>query len=152
MARKRKSKRPSWDKYFLQIAELVATRATCPRLHVGAVLVKDRKIISTGYNGAPRKTDQCDEVGCYLVNNHCARALHAEENAVIAAAYHGVSTNDATLYVRYFPCDRCAKVIINAGVNRVVYEQDYKNSDQSFTREMFKQAGVKLERIADEGK
>lgn len=148
----KKNQRPPWDEYFLQIAKLVSTRATCPRLRVGAVLVKDRKIISTGYNGSPRKTDQCDEVGCHLVNNHCARVLHAEENAVIAAAYHGVSTKGTTLYVRYFPCDRCAKVIINAGIEKVIYRENYKNSDQTFTRQMFKQAKVELTKMSHDRK
>ena len=145
MIKRQKSSRPSWDEYFLQIADLVSTRATCPRLHVGAVLVKERMIISTGYNGAPKKTDQCDQVGCLMVDGHCARALHAEENAVIQAAYNGISTRGSTLYVKNFPCDRCAKVIINAGVKRVVYRQDYKNSDHTFTEKIFKQAGVILE-------
>jgi len=143
----KKTLRLSWDEYFLKIADLVASRSTCPRLHVGAVLVKDRMIVSTGYNGSPRKTDQCDEVGCRIVNSHCARVVHAEENAVLQAAYNGISTKGSTLYTKYFPCERCVKVLINAGVQRIVYQEIYKNLDQPFARELLKQAGVKLEKF-----
>lgn len=97
MVRRKKNSRPSWDEYFLKIADLVSSRSTCPRLHVGAILVRDRMIISTGYNGSPRKTDQCDEVGCRIVNGHCARTVHAEANAVIQASYHSISTKGTTL-------------------------------------------------------
>jgi len=145
--KKKKISRPSWDEYFMKITELVASRSTCPRLYVGAVLVRDRMIISTGYNGSPRKTDQCDEVGCLIVNGHCVRAVHAEENAVLQAAYNGISTKGTTLYVKYFPCEHCVKILINAGVERIVYKEIYKNLNQSFTRELLKQAGVKLEKF-----
>jgi len=142
-----KPTRPSWDEYFLKLSDLVSTRSTCPRLHVGAILVRDRMVISTGYNGAPRKTDQCDEVGCRIENDHCTRTVHAEANAVIQAAYHGISTKGSTLYTRYFPCEHCAKVLINAGVGRVVFSEIYKNIDQTFARDLFKQAGVKVDKI-----
>lgn len=143
----KKTSRPSWDEYFLKLSDLVSTRATCPRLHNGAILVRNRMIISTGYNGAPRKTDQCDEVGCRLINEHCSRTVHAETNAVIQAAYHGISTKGSTCYTRYFPCEHCAKVLINAGVEKVIYSEVYKNTDQDFTKELFRQAGVKTEKI-----
>lgn len=143
----RKNHRPSWDEYFLKIAELVSTRATCDRLQVGAILVRDRMIISTGYNGSPRKTDQCDEVDHRLVNGHCVRTVHAEVNAVVQAAYHGISTKGTTLYTRYFPCEHCVKVLINAGVERIVFREHYKNLDQPFARKMLKQAKVKLIRL-----
>lgn len=144
MARKKKRTRPSWNEYFLKIAELVSTRATCPRLHVGAVLVRNRMVISAGYNGSPRKTDQCDEVGCRIINGHCVRVVHAEANAVIQAAYHGISTKGSILYTRYLPCEDCTKVLINAGIEKIVYREVYKNIDQSFAKELLKQAGVKL--------
>jgi dCMP deaminase len=140
--------RPSWDEYFLKIAELVSSRSTCPRLHVGAILVRERMIISTGYNGAPRKTEQCDEVGCRIVNGHCARVVHAEVNTVIQAAYHGISTKGAALYTRYLPCEHCAKALINAGVERIVYREVYENVDQSYAKRLLKQAGVKLVKLA----
>lgn len=133
----------------MQIAELVATRGTCDRLYVGAILVRDRMIISTGYNGAPRKTDQCDEVGHRLVNGHCVRAVHAEVNAVVQAAYHGISTKGTMLYTRYFPCEHCVKVLINAGVVRIVFREHYKNLDQPFARELLKQAGVELVELSN---
>jgi len=145
--KKKKTSRPPWDEYFLKIADLVSTRSTCPRLHVGAVLVKDRMIVSTGYNGSPRKTDQCDEVGCRVVNDHCIRTNHGEENAVLQAAYNGISTKGATLYTKYFPCEHCVKILINAGVERIVYQEIYKNLDQTFARELLKQAEVKLEKF-----
>ncbi|MFZ5366230.1 MAG: deoxycytidylate deaminase [Patescibacteria group bacterium] len=142
-----KIKRPSWDEYFLQISDLVSTRATCSRLHVGAILVRDRMIISTGYNGSPRKTDQCDEVGCRIVNGHCARVVHAEANAVTQAAYHGISTKEATLYTRYLPCEHCTKILINAGIEKIVYREVYENIDQPYTKELLRQAKVKLAKL-----
>jgi len=141
---KAKNTRPSWDEYFLQIADLVSTRSTCDRLHVGAILVRNRMIVSSGYNGAPRKTQQCDEVGCRIVNDHCVRTVHAEVNSVIQAAFHGISTEGTTLYTKYFPCEHCVKVLINAGVKEIVYSKEYENSDQTFTRKMLKEAGVTL--------
>jgi len=138
------NKRPSWDEYFLQIADLVSTRSTCDRLHVGAILVRNRMIVSSGYNGAPRQTQQCDEVGCRIVNDHCVRTVHAEVNSVIQAAFHGISTEGTTLYTKYFPCEHCVKVLINAGVKEIVYSKEYENSDQTFTRKMLKEAGVTL--------
>ena len=147
MGRRKKSSRPSWDEYCLQIADLVATRATCSRLHVGAILVRNRMIISTGYNGSPRRTDQCDKVGCRVVNGHCVRTIHAEVNTVIQAAYHGISTKGTTLYTNYLPCEYCAKTLINAGVERIVYRKLYKNIDQPYTRKLLRQAKVKLVKL-----
>lgn len=147
MGRRKKSKRPSWDEYFLQIADLVATRATCPRLYVGAILVRDRMIISTGYNGSPRGTDQCDEVGCRVVNGHCVRTVHAEANAVLQAAYHGISTKGTTLYTRYLPCEYCTKILINAGIAKIVYREIYKNQDHPFAKKLLRQAKVRLVKL-----
>lgn len=112
--------RPGWDAYFMAIARTVGTRSTCLRRSVGAVLVRDRRILTSGYNGAPRGLPHCQEVGCELENGHCVRAVHAEINAVVQAALHGVSTEGATLYCTSQPCYACAKVIVNAGVVRVV--------------------------------
>jgi len=152
MSKKKKSKRPPWDEYFMQIAELVSTRGTCDRLYVGAILVRDRMVISTGYNGSPRNTDQCDEKGHYMVKGHCTRTVHAEQNAVIQAAYHGVSTKGSTLYTKNFPCEFCIKTLINAGVERIVYRQMYKNLDQWFGRKMLRQARVKIEKLGNKKK
>lgn len=140
----KKIRRPSWDEYFLNIADLVSTRSTCDRLSVGAVLVRDRMILSTGYNGAPRHTDQCDEKGHYLKDGHCVRAVHAEENTIAQAAYHGISTRGATLYTNYFPCERCVKLLINAGIQKIVYRKMYSNLDAEFSLNMLKQAGVEI--------
>jgi dCMP deaminase len=139
---RKKNKRPPWDEYFLQIADLVSSRATCRRLKVGAILVKDRKIISTGYCGAPKKIPDCFEVGCLMRNDHCVRTVHAEVNTVAQAAYHGVSTKDSTLYANWLPCYNCAKVLVNAGVNKIVYREIYRSDSE--TKKLLKQAKVQL--------
>lgn len=144
-----KGKRPNWDDYFLNIADLVATRSTCARLFVGAVLIRDKMILSTGYNGSPRHTDQCDEKDHYLVDNHCIRTVHAEENTIAQAAYHGVSTKNSTLYTNYFPCERCVRLIINAGVSKIVYRKMYANLNADFSFKMLKQAGVEIVELGE---
>lgn len=136
--------RPSWDEYFMQIAHVVAERATCPRRSVGAVIVTDKRILTTGYNGAPRGLAHCAEVGCHMVAGHCIRALHAEQNAILQAAMNGVSTNGATIYVTCQPCNHCAKMIINAGIQRVVFQGDYPDA---FALELFAEAGTILDRF-----
>jgi dCMP deaminase len=138
--------RPSWDEYFMRIAKEVATRATCPRRSVGAVIVLDRRILTTGYNGAPQGLAHCTEVGCKMVEGHCQRALHAEQNAILQAALNGVSTRGATVYVTCQPCNACAKMIINAGIVRVVFEGDYPDP---FAMELFEEAGMELVRLRD---
>ena len=119
--------RPSKDEYFMLIAKLVSLRATCPRLRVGAVAVKDGYILATGYNGAPRGMDHCIDVGCIIVDDHCHRAVHAEQNVIAMAARKGISLEGATLYVTHFPCDTCFKLVINAGIKEIVYEEMYPN-------------------------
>jgi len=119
--------RPSKDEYFMMIAKLVSLRATCPRLRVGAVAVKDGYILATGYNGAPRGMDHCLDVGCLIVDGHCHRAVHAEQNVIAMAARKGISLEGATLYVTHFPCDTCFKLVINAGIKEIVYEEMYPN-------------------------
>lgn len=130
---KGKKSRPSWDEYFLNIAHLVATRSTCLRRQVGAVAVKNKQILATGYNGAPMGVTHCDEVGCLREQlkvpsgerHELCRALHAEQNAFLQAARHGVNLDGATLYVTVQPCSICAKMIINAGIKKVVMEGEY---------------------------
>ncbi|MDP3970506.1 MAG: cytidine/deoxycytidylate deaminase family protein [bacterium] len=133
--------RPQLDKYFLDIANVVATRATCDRAHIGAVLVMNKYLISTGYNGAPHGLPHCDDAGHLMENDHCIRTTHAEQNAIIQAAVHGSSTKGATLYTTHSPCKICTKIILNAHIVRVVAQNFYR--DDSIV-EMFSQAGVKL--------
>jgi len=137
--------RPSWDEYFMGITFEVAKRSTCDRARVGAIIVKDKRILTTGYNGAPRGLPHCDEVGHLLVNGHCVRTLHAEQNAIIQAALHGVSTDGGTLYVTHQPCLNCAKMIINAGIRRVVYAGTYPDEN---SQAFMAQAGVALQRFS----
>ncbi len=122
-------KRPSWDDYFMDITFQVAKRSTCDRARVGAIIVKDRRILTTGYNGSPAGLPHCDEVGHLMVDGHCVRTLHAEQNAIIQAAQHGVSVRGGTLYVTHQPCLTCAKMIINAGLTRVVYAGAYPDAN-----------------------
>jgi dCMP deaminase len=134
--------RPSWDDYFMDISLQVAKRSTCDRLRVGAIIVKDRRILTTGYNGAPAGLPHCDEVGHLMIDGHCVRTLHAEQNAIIQAALHGVSVQGSTLYVTHQPCLTCAKMIINAGIRRVVYGGHYPDENAVA---FLTQAGVTLE-------
>lgn len=140
--------RPDWDTYFMNIATVVSSRANCSRRQVGAVVVSDHRIISTGYNGTPRGIQNCFEGGCARCASAAASGSglaecvcsHAEENAITQAAYHGVRTKDAVIYVTISPCLTCAKMIINAGITEVVYGGDYAFNDQ--TRALFAEAGV----------
>lgn len=113
--------RPSWDQYFMDITLAVSRRATCARAQVGAVIVRDKRILTTGYNGAPKGLPHCLDVGCEMVGGHCVRALHAEQNAILQGALYGVSLSGGTVYITHQPCHICAKMIINAGLVRVVY-------------------------------
>lgn len=117
--------RPGWDEYFMEIARTVATRATCPRARVGAVLTRKKRILTTGYNGAPRGVAHCLDVGCTMVDGHCLRATHAEANAIVQGALHGVSLEGATAYCTHQPCAGCSKLLISAGVERIVYLDAY---------------------------
>lgn len=134
--------RPTWDDYFIKIALAVAERSTCDRANVGAVLVRDKRILTTGFNGSPSGLPHCDFAGHLLVDGHCVRTIHAETNAIIQAALHGVSTKDATCYVTHFPCINCTKTLINAGVIRIVYLNDYR-IDQN-ARDFCDGAGVEV--------
>ena len=140
--------RPSWDQYFMDIAQMVAARSNCSRRQVAAVLVRDCRIISTGYNGTPRGVRNCSDGGCPRCNSdtpsghglHECLCSHAEENSIVQAAYHGFAVKGATLYTTFSPCLQCAKMIINAGIVEVVYHQRYSIDDVS-TR-LLKEAGV----------
>lgn len=125
--------RPGWDEYFMDIARLVARRATCLKRQVGAVIVKEKRMLTTGYNGAPIGASHCEEVGCLRKQmnvpagqrHELCRGLHAEQNAIIQAAWHGVKIEGSTLYCTHQPCAICVKMMINAGIKRVVFEGDY---------------------------
>jgi dCMP deaminase len=121
------SERVSWDAYFMNIAREVATRSTCSRKHVGAVIVRDKVILSTGYNGSIRGMPHCDEAGHMMEDGHCVRTIHAEANAVIQAATHGTRIEGAAIYVTASPCWSCFKMIANAGLRRVVYGEFYRD-------------------------
>ena len=135
------ARRPSWDEYFMSIAFEVAKRSTCPRAQVGAIVVRDKRILTTGYNGAPSGLPHCAEAGCLMVGGHCARTLHAEQNAIIQAALHGVSVAGGTIYITHQPCLICAKMIINAGMKRVIYGGEYPDE---LAASFLEQAGVEL--------
>ncbi len=145
--------RPSWDEYFMDITCLVAKRATCLRRAVGAVVIKDRRLLSTGYNGAPSNVRHCAETGCLRrqlnvpsgERHELCRGIHAEQNAIIQAAYHGVSIKGATLYCTNQPCSICAKMIINAGIVRIVYQDGYADP---LSTEMLAEAGIELLKLA----
>jgi len=142
--------RPSWDEYFMSIAKQVAARSNCMKRKVAALIVKDKRIISTGYNGTPRGCVNCDEGGCPRCNNFASGGekldeclcAHGEENAIVQAAYHGISVKDGTMYCTFSPCLYCTRMIINAGLVEVVYNENYPVSENSAS--LFKQAGVKL--------
>ena len=143
--------RPSWDTYFMQIADLVKTRSTCLCRQVGAVIVKDKRIVSTGYNGAPARTAHCLDVGCMREKlgipsgqrHELCRAIHAEQNAIIQAAIHGVAIEGSTLYTTVHPCILCAKMLINCGVAEIHYLEGYPDD---LSREMLSEAGVTAHR------
>ena len=146
--------RPSWDEYFIKIAALVAERSTCLRHHVGAIIVKDRRILTTGYNGAPAGLPDCLELGCLRnqlkipsgERHEICRAIHAEQNAIIQAGKYGQDINGGTIYCTHSPCIVCAKMIVNAGIKRFVTYMDYP--DVGGVRELLKEAGVELAKVA----
>ena len=123
------------NEYFMRIAELAATKATCDRAEVGAVLVKDGRIIATGYNGAPAGMSHCDDVGHLMKDKHCIRTVHAEINCIIQAAKFGISIEDSILYVTHRPCHNCCKVLINANIDKVYYRIDYNDSQNDIYKE-----------------
>jgi len=140
---KKKNKRPSWDEYFLKLAMLASERATCPRMHVGCVLVKDKFVLATGYNGSLPGQPHCDDVGCLIVDNHCVRTNHAEINALVQAASHGVNLRGATAYITNMSCTTCAKALIAAGIERVVVFSDYHDT---LATKFYTESGVKIDK------
>jgi len=144
--------RPSWDEYFLELADLVASRSTCLRRHVGAVLVRKERIIATGYNGAPRALSHCLDIGCLREEMgipsgqryELCRGVHAEQNAIINAAFYGVPTQDTVLYCTNQPCIICARILINAGIIRVVHRGDF---DDNLAMQFMQEAGIELVEI-----
>ncbi len=142
-------KRVEWHDYFMSIAEQVATRSTCDRKNVGAVIVRDKVILSTGYNGSLRGAPHCDDVGHDMENGHCVRTMHAEANAVAQAAKNGVNINHSEIYVTASPCLNCFKLIANSGINTIYYKEFYRDERISGYAE---EAGVKLVYMGDEGK
>lgn len=155
----RHANRPAWKDYFMDIAKLVSQRSTCTRRAVGAIIVKDKRILSTGYNGAPAGTQHCLDIGCMREKlnvpsgerHELCRGIHAEQNAIIQAAYHGVSVQGASLYCTNLPCSICAKMIINSGIKTIFYESGYADT---MSEEMLQEAGIeviKLEISKQEG-
>ncbi len=143
--------RPSWDEYFMSIVELVKTRSTCLRRQVGALIVKDKRILASGYNGAPVGCNHCLEVGCIREQlkvpsgqrHEICRATHAEQNAIAQAAYSGTSVKDSVLYVTTQPCVLCAKLAINAGITKIIFKGDYPDD---LALELLKEAGVSVQK------
>ncbi len=125
----------------MEVARTVATRATCPRASVGAVLVREHRILTTGYNGAPRGVAHCSEIGCEMIGGHCVRSTHAEANAVVQGALYGVGLDSATAYCTHQPCVSCAKLLISAGIVRIVYASAYTDT---FAQSLLAEAGVAL--------
>ncbi|MEF8879690.1 MAG: dCMP deaminase family protein [Candidatus Thermoplasmatota archaeon] len=146
------SDRPSYDEYFMEMAEVVSKRSTCLRRKVGAILVKDKHILSTGYNGAPKGLKHCDEVGCIRSERNIpsgqrhelCRGLHAEQNAIIQAAVFGVSIKGSTLYCTNTPCVVCVKMLINAGVKEVVYSGEYPDK---LAKNMIEESRIKIRKF-----
>ena len=149
--------RPSWHQYFMGIARLVSTRATCTRRKVGAILVKDRRILCSGYNGAPTGIDHCDVAGCLREQlnvpsgqkHELCRGVHAEQNVIVQAACHGIQVKDSALYCTHKPCSICAKMLINAGIKEIYFAEGY---DDPMSETMLAQAGISLTQIKDEVK
>ena len=148
-------KRPTWDEYFMEMAELTAKRATCSRRQVGAVITRDNRAVATGYNGAPRGLAHCEEEGGCLrqklgvpsgQRHELCRALHAEQNAIISAASMGNAIEGGTIYITHQPCVICAKMIVNAGIKRIVVREGYPDE---LSMEILDEAGLKVERLGE---
>lgn len=134
--------RPSWDAYFMAMAHLAAERSTCNRLLAGAVLVRDKRLIATGYNGAPPGMEHCDDVGHLMDEGHCIRTLHAEENTLLQSALFGISTEHTTIYTTFSPCYHCLKKLIAAGVTRIVASAMYRDER---VRDVCLKTGIRFE-------
>jgi dCMP deaminase len=145
--------RPNWDEYFMDIAKVVSSRSNCMKRKVAAIIVRDKRVISTGYNGTPRGTRNCNEGGCPRCNNMAVSGTnldeclcsHGEENAIVQASYHGVSLKDAIIYTTFAPCLMCAKMIINSGIREVIYNMDYPLNQSAF--QLFQESGIFVRRL-----
>ncbi|KRL66017.1 ComE operon protein 2 [Lentilactobacillus parakefiri DSM 10551] len=138
-------KRIKWDQYFMMQAVLLASRSTCERLSVGAVIVRDKRIIAGGYNGSVAGDDHCIDVGCYLEDGHCVRTIHAEMNAILQCAKFGESTDDAEIYVTDFPCLQCTKMLLQAGITKINYLRNYHNND--YAQKLINLKSIELNKI-----
>ena len=138
--------RVRWKDYFINISREVATRSTCDRKHVGAVIVREKTILSTGYNGSIKGLPHCDEVGCEMVDGHCVRTTHAEANAIVQAAKNGIQINQSEIYVTASPCYDCFKLIANAGINVIYYDEFYRDKR---IIEKSKEIGIQLASLED---
>ena len=144
--------RPNWNQYFMEMAELASKRSTCLRRKVGAVLVKDRRILATGYNGAPKKLPHCEETGCLRTQKNVpsgqrheiCRGIHAEQNLIAQSAVHGVKTEGATVYCTNQPCSICTKLLINAGIKKIYYKNPYNDE---FTKKLLDQSEIEYKVI-----
>jgi dCMP deaminase len=137
-------KRPSWDEYFLKLAMLASERSTCPRMHVGCVLVRDKFVLATGYNGSLPGLPHCEDVGCLIVDNHCVRTNHAEINALTQAATHGVNLKGSIAYITNMSCTTCAKALIAAGIKRVVVFSEYHDT---LATKFYTESGVEIVKL-----
>lgn len=146
------NERPSWDEYFMKLAALVAERSTCKRHNVGAIVVKGKRVLTTGYNGAARNVRDCLELGCLRdalkipsgTKHEICRAIHAEQNAIIQGGLHGININEGTVYCTHTPCMICAKMMVNAGIKEIISYRDYADLD---AKEFLKEAKVKLRKV-----
>ncbi|HLS22480.1 MAG TPA: ComE operon protein 2 [Pseudogracilibacillus sp.] len=137
--------RISWHEYFLSQAKLISLRSTCTRLSVGAILVRNNRLIASGYNGSVDDSSHCIDEGCLIVDNHCVRTVHAEMNALLQCARFGVATDETTLYVTHFPCLHCTKHLIQAGIKEIFYEHDYRNNDTAI--QLLEEANIPVTQV-----
>ena len=140
----KENSRPKWDEYFLKLAMLASERSTCPRMHCGCVLVKDRFVLATGYNGSLPHQPHCEDVGCLIVDNHCVRTNHAEINALVQATVHGISTKGSTAYITNMSCTTCSKALIAAGIKRVVVFSDFHDT---LATKFYNESGVEIKNL-----
>lgn len=140
------SNRKGWKEYFMEITNLVATRSTCDRAFVGCLLVNDEnRIVSTGYNGSVKKNPHCDDIGHKMRDNHCIATIHAEINALLYCAKEGISVKDCTAYVTHFPCLNCTKALIQAGIKKIYFQNDYRVDE--YAMELLKINGIEIEKL-----
>lgn len=144
------TERIPWNQYFMAQSVLISLRSTCNRLAVGATIVRDKRVISGGYNGSVSGEDHCIDVGCYMEDGHCLRTIHAEANAILQCSNFGSSTDGASIYVTHFPCLQCTKHIIQSGITKLYYLEDYKN--HPYAIKLLKQANVSIEKVTLDNK